>query len=205
METFSALLAICAGNSPVPGEFPTQRPVTRSFDVYFDLRPNKRLSKQSWFWWFETPSWPLWRHCSDKSNKLGNWLRRYSFPGHQNVLHGHFGIYCFGMCKFRSIYSMKVWIGRTFNVHRMWLSIEKSLVKWTHMYKYHAKSRKHCTFDVLFSAHLCHLRPSAEENWVCEAVSCVCNLFWNPQWLKFHPGLPPARSLHSQRRPAVGQ
>ena len=38
MEAFSALLAICAGNSPVPGEFPTQRPVTRSFDVYFDLR-----------------------------------------------------------------------------------------------------------------------------------------------------------------------
>ena len=37
METFSALLAICAGNSPVPGEFPTQRPVTRSFDVFFDL------------------------------------------------------------------------------------------------------------------------------------------------------------------------
>ena len=48
METFSALLAICAGNSPVPGEFPTQRPVTRSFDVYFDLRPNKSLSKQWW-------------------------------------------------------------------------------------------------------------------------------------------------------------
>ena len=47
MEIFSALLAICAGNSPVPGEFPTQRPVTWSFDVYFDLRPNKRLSKQS--------------------------------------------------------------------------------------------------------------------------------------------------------------
>ena len=37
METISALLAFCAGNSPVPGEFPTQRPVTRSFDVYFDL------------------------------------------------------------------------------------------------------------------------------------------------------------------------
>ena len=36
METFSALLAICAGNSPVPGEFPTQRPVTRSFVVFFD-------------------------------------------------------------------------------------------------------------------------------------------------------------------------
>ena len=38
METFSALLALCAGNSPVPGEFPSQRPVTRSFDVFFDLR-----------------------------------------------------------------------------------------------------------------------------------------------------------------------
>ena len=64
METFSALLAICAGNSPVPGEFPTQRPVTRSFDVFFDLRLNKRLSKQSWGWWFETPSWSLWRHVN---------------------------------------------------------------------------------------------------------------------------------------------
>ena len=42
METFSALLAICAGNSPVPGEFPTQRPVTQSFDVFFDLLPNKQ-------------------------------------------------------------------------------------------------------------------------------------------------------------------
>ena len=62
METFSALLAICAGNSPVPGEFPAQRPVTRSFDVFFDLRLNKRLSKQSRGWWFETLSLPLWRH-----------------------------------------------------------------------------------------------------------------------------------------------
>ena len=47
-----------------PGEFPTQRLVTRSFDVFFDLRLNKRLSKQPWGWWFETPSWPLWRQCN---------------------------------------------------------------------------------------------------------------------------------------------
>ena len=47
METFSALLAICAGNSPVSGEFPAQRPVTRNFDIFFDLRLNKRFSKQS--------------------------------------------------------------------------------------------------------------------------------------------------------------
>ena len=54
METFSALLAFCAGNSPGTGEFPAQRPVTRSLNVFFDLRLNKRLSKQGW--WFETLS-----------------------------------------------------------------------------------------------------------------------------------------------------
>ena len=62
METFSALLVLCAGNSPVTCEFPSHKPVTRSFDVFFDLRLNKRLSKQSWGWWFETPSRSLWRH-----------------------------------------------------------------------------------------------------------------------------------------------
>ena len=60
MEIFSALLAICVGKSPVT----SQRPVTRSFDVFFDLRPNKRLSKQPWGWWFETLSLSLWRHCN---------------------------------------------------------------------------------------------------------------------------------------------
>ena len=64
METFSALLAICAGNSPVTGEFLAQRSVTRSFDVFFDLRLKKCLSKQGCGWWFETPSRPLWRHCN---------------------------------------------------------------------------------------------------------------------------------------------
>ena len=48
-----------------PGEFPTQRPVTRSFDVFFDLRLNKRLSKQPWGWWLQTQSWSLWRHCNE--------------------------------------------------------------------------------------------------------------------------------------------
>ena len=58
METFSTSLALCAGNSPVTGDFPAQRPVTRSFDVFVDLRLNKWLTKQSWGWWFETPSRP---------------------------------------------------------------------------------------------------------------------------------------------------
>ena len=41
METFSALLALCEGNSPAPGEFPSQKPVTLHFDIFFDLRLNK--------------------------------------------------------------------------------------------------------------------------------------------------------------------
>ena len=44
---------------------PFQRSVTRSFDVFLDLRPDKRFSKQPWGWWFETPSWSLWRQCND--------------------------------------------------------------------------------------------------------------------------------------------
>ena len=83
IETYSVLLAICAGNSPVNGEFPAQRPVTRSFDVFFDLRLNIRLSKQSWGWWFETPSCPLWRHCNERSTagdkKLVPTIERYFF------------------------------------------------------------------------------------------------------------------------------
>ena len=63
MDTFSALLAICTGNSPVTGEFHAQRSVTRSIVVFFDLRLNKRLSKKSWGWWFQTTSRPLRRHC----------------------------------------------------------------------------------------------------------------------------------------------
>ena len=50
---------LCAGNSPVSGEFPAQRPVTQSFDIFFHLRMNLRLSNQSRGWWL------LWRHCND--------------------------------------------------------------------------------------------------------------------------------------------
>ena len=47
------------------GRIPSHRPVTRSFDVYFDQRPNNRLSKPSRRRWFETPLCSLWRHCAD--------------------------------------------------------------------------------------------------------------------------------------------
>ena len=67
MEAFSALLALCAGNSPVIGEFPSQRPVTGSFDVSFDLGLHKWLSKHLWPRWFEMPSRSLWCHCDVRS------------------------------------------------------------------------------------------------------------------------------------------
>ena len=67
----------------VPGEFPAQRPVTRSFDVFFDLRLNKRLSEQSWGWWFETLPRPLWRHSNDlvviASNGMAHTICRVPF------------------------------------------------------------------------------------------------------------------------------
>ena len=64
METISALLALCAGNSPVTDELLSQRPVTRSFDVSFYMRLNKRLSKYSRCRWCVTPLRPFWRECN---------------------------------------------------------------------------------------------------------------------------------------------
>ena len=56
METFSALPVLCAGNSQVTGEIPSQKPVTRNFDFLLHLCLNKRLKKQWWCLWSETPS-----------------------------------------------------------------------------------------------------------------------------------------------------
>ena len=76
METFSALLAIWAGISPVTGEFPAQKPATPSFDISFDLLLDKRLSEHWWGWWFKTPSHPLWRHIND----IVDWCSHLSLP-----------------------------------------------------------------------------------------------------------------------------
>ena len=64
-----------------------QKPVTWSFDVFFDLRLNKRLSKQSWGWWFGTPSCPLWRHCNDL-------VSEQTLQLHKSLLHGLYGPRC---------------------------------------------------------------------------------------------------------------
>ena len=87
MESFSALLAFCTGNSLVNGEFPPQRQAKRNFDIFFDLRLNKRVSTQSWGWGFETPSRSLWRHRNIQfyCNKPGQQCRIdiYNFGGWQ--------------------------------------------------------------------------------------------------------------------------
>ena len=70
---FSALLAFCVGNSPVTGEFPAQKPVTRNFDVFCDLRLNKRLSKQWWCLWFGHHA-----HCDVIIMTMGNGLMLFS-------------------------------------------------------------------------------------------------------------------------------
>ena len=75
------------------GEFTghrSQRPVTRSFDVFFDLRLNKRL-RQPWGWWFETPSRSLWRHCNELhcppvKFRLTDFPGKYSHTGNGFVL-----------------------------------------------------------------------------------------------------------------------
>ena len=68
-----------------PGEFPTQRPVTRSFDVFCDLRHNKPLSKQPWGWWCETLSHSLWRHRNVWYTKPADSLKMNSWKSLANA------------------------------------------------------------------------------------------------------------------------
>ena len=64
METFLRVTGLCAGKSPLTDEFPSQKPMTRSFAVFFDLRLKKRFSEQSKRRWFET----LWRSLRRRCN-----------------------------------------------------------------------------------------------------------------------------------------
>ena len=94
METFFVLLAICAGNSLVTDEFPAQRPVTWSFDVFFDQRLNNWLSKQSCGWWFETPSCPLLHHCNEATWSSGEAIRIYVYTYKNGSILVHVMICC---------------------------------------------------------------------------------------------------------------
>ena len=68
MEVFPAFRVLCEGNSSLTDGFSSQRPVTRSYDVYFELRQNERLCKKSRHRWFETLLCSSWCHCNV------NWL-----------------------------------------------------------------------------------------------------------------------------------
>ena len=91
MEIFSELLVFCAGNSPVTGEFPAQRPVTRTFCVFFELRLNQQLSKQWRRRWSEIPSRSSWRYCIEGRAGLGNPL--HPTPHHPSSLFPK-NVYC---------------------------------------------------------------------------------------------------------------
>ena len=123
MNTFSALPV------PVTGEFPSQRPVTRSFDVFFGLRLNKRLSKHSRRRWFETLLCPLWRHCnaiSDCHGSRGEALNMIfkAIPVNDNAINLTkflFNTFC-GI----QLISHQVW-------HTTWFAPKMTLVPW-HFY-----------------------------------------------------------------------
>ena len=84
---FRVNVPLC-GEFTGPGEFPAQRPVTRSFGVFLDLCLNKWLRKQPRGWWFETPSWSLWRQCNvfpstkihNSLGEFGKWSKTTSTP-----------------------------------------------------------------------------------------------------------------------------
>ena len=153
MEPFSALLAFRAGNSPVTGEFPSQRPVARSFDVFFDLRLNQQLSKQWRCRWFEMPSRPLWRHYNDIPSSCylsdcWKWLREDCFyqVGHMwtlksfiisgrcfsktfNISVGVFTIKCM-------LVSNCIMHGNLFIIHtenKAWISNPNHSCRWVHL------------------------------------------------------------------------
>ena len=69
METFSALLAILCEEFIGLRWIPRTKASDAELWYFFDQRLNKRLSKQSWGWWFETLSCPLWHHCNEIVHK----------------------------------------------------------------------------------------------------------------------------------------
>ena len=80
------IFRVCEGNPPISGDLRSHRPATHGFRVFFDLPLNKRLSKHSWCWWFETPASSLWRYCNDNDVNMAKsirvakfllWIRQY--------------------------------------------------------------------------------------------------------------------------------
>ena len=118
MGTFSALLALCAGSSPVSGEFPSQRPVTRSLDIFFDLRLNKRLRKQSRRRWFGSPSNSLWHYCNEDN-------------GSKVLLNLEF------LDSLHHSWETSLWIRYQRGAKAFWiLELHDDIIKWKHFPRY---------------------------------------------------------------------
>ena len=94
IETFSQLLALCEGNPLDAGGFPSQRPMTQRFDVFFDLRQNKRLSKQSSRRWFETPLRSLCNGIMGSVSVTGDVLISSGYLSDQRFRFGHGFVCC---------------------------------------------------------------------------------------------------------------
>ena len=157
METFSALLALCAGNSPVTGEFHAQRPVTRSFDVFFDLRLNKWLSKQSWGWWFEMPSCPLWRHCND------------------NICKDRVQVWWVKALNSKQIIARFLWLFRKISFNQ-----RKNI--WNHNW---AKFGVDMLNDLNWTIQNCHDKwpySISYELWECPGNASIGQIFYNPDF-----------------------
>ena len=112
IEIFSPLLTLWEGNPPLTGGFPSQRPVTRSFEFFFDLRLNKRLSKQPRRRWFETPSHSLWRHCNGIQTSIEP---PPVYPDHCHKLSNHYISY-FGRAMLFLMCSIMNWY---ISVHKL--------------------------------------------------------------------------------------
>ena len=125
---------------PLCGEFTGQRPVTRSFDVFFDLRLNKRLNKQSWGWWFETPSRSLWRHCniSEKSDHLV--LTSIRYTGGTNTTRRHHDHSLFSVFVFNMIW---------YSVRRLWWHHNQRCHQWRFQM---ASLLKNWSYDVVMTS-----------------------------------------------------
>ena len=120
METFSALLALCAGNSPVTGEFPTQR---RSFVVVFDLRVSKQLSKQSSGWWFETPSRPLWNEMK-RQQLLPEWYLFRLLEGSDIISNSYTYFFLLNTLRSRPgpvIHTISLWLAKIRQTMKFWM------------------------------------------------------------------------------------
>ena len=88
-------------------------PVTRSFDIVFDLRRNKRLSKQSRRWWFETLPRSSWGHCNEREQRMGcDYSFIHYFNGslaYQPLMWGHGWLIMIGLQRLAVAYYTKIW------------------------------------------------------------------------------------------------